>query len=928
MAKVVIAELDIDITALLKSTSDLKKEIDALKNTQKDLAASGDKSSEAFVQNEAVLKSLNSAYASNVKVIQESGQATKTQADQAQLLNLALTQEATSIAEARQQNQMLNKLRNETNVTTVEGKAQLEALNKKLDENNAFIKNNSDAYAQQKINIGNYSSITKDLSGILQSQGGIFNSVRTQVEGFRSSVSGSVDTVKSIHSSVVSATSGLIGFKTAQETSAAVSKGASAANVALATTTEGVAAAEGTATVATGAFGTVLGAVLFPITAIIAVGLLLYNIFKDFGPIINPIKDSFKALGSVFTVLKSAIFDLVTGAKSLSEIFSSLGSEIADTAKETYKLEAAQRSLTKAMNAQELASARTSTKVKELILQSKDLSKTTKEREALLTKAQQLEEGEFQNRLKLYKQEKEIAIAKLTQGRQISDEDIARIRTGDFEYAQSLTKKKNLNKEELENLRQVLIKRESLLQEDNQIQEKAQNYKNKIIEKGQAAAEKALEKEQQAAEKAQAKSIENQNKAIEAELAKSNQEIELFKAQQGFKAKSNEDQYKFNKALYEKESADLKLQYDKGKISKLQYETEKLNLTNQYAKANADIIISEGQREIEMIRANSKISIDERLKAEMDFAALRLEQGLINEQQYQDEVTRLQNDSQKLRDDKRLADQQAEKEKKLLDLENERANNQLNFETDVELQKQQNEIKLQNELEQAQKTGANTTLIKDKYANINKALDKSVEDAKIQGAINTFGQIASLLGEQSTIGKAFALAQTTLSGYQAVMNAYTTAQKSPITVLNPAYPYIQAGLAGAFSAVQVAKIAGAKFEQGGIVEIGGKRHSAGGTKFYGEDGTMFEAEAGEGIGILNRNAFASFMDFNNSNGTGSSRGGFFQGGGIITQGVRPETLNIDSVVDAIASMPAPVVAVEEIQTVGNRYTQVVSGANL
>ena len=312
----------------------------------------------------------------------------------------------------------------------------------------------------------------------------------------------------------------------------------------------------------------------------------------------------------------------------------------------------------------------------------------------------------------------------------------------------------------------------------------------------------------------------------------------------------------------------------------------------------------------------------------MDFAALRLQQGLINEQQYQDEITKLQNDAQKLRDDKKLADQQAEQEKKLLDLENQRANDQLNFETDIELQKQQNEIKLQQELEQAQKTGANTTLIKEKYANINKALDKSVEDAKIQGAINTFGQISNLLGQQSTIGKAFALAQTTLSGYQAVMNAYTTAQKSPITVLNPAYPYIQAGLAGAFSAVQVAKIAGAKFEQGGIVEIGGKRHSAGGTKFYGEDGTMFEAEAGEGIGILNRNAFASFMDFNNSHLGGASRGGFFQGGGIITQGVRPETLNIDSVVDAIASMPAPVVAVEEIQTVGNRYTQVVSGANL
>ena len=59
MAKVVIAELELDITALLKSTSDLKKEIDALKNTQKDLAASGQSTSEAFIQNEAVLKTLN-----------------------------------------------------------------------------------------------------------------------------------------------------------------------------------------------------------------------------------------------------------------------------------------------------------------------------------------------------------------------------------------------------------------------------------------------------------------------------------------------------------------------------------------------------------------------------------------------------------------------------------------------------------------------------------------------------------------------------------------------------------------------------------------------------------------------------------------------------------------------------------------------------
>ena len=132
----------------------------------------------------------------------------------------------------------------------------------------------------------------------------------------------------------------------------------------------------------------------------------------------------------------------------------------------------------------------------------------------------------------------------------------------------------------------------------------------------------------------------------------------------------------------------------------------------------------------------------------------------------------------------------------------------------------------------------------------------------------------------------------------------------------------------ATTARSVAQINGAKFEKGGIQEIGGKRHSAGGTKFWGEDGTQFEAEAGEGIGILNRNAFASFMDFNNSHSGGRSSGGFFAGGGIITQGVKPDTMNLNAITEAIASMPAPVVAVEEIQSVGSRYTKVVNGANL
>ena len=59
MPKIKIAELDINTDALLKATSELKKEIDALKKQQKDLQKNGESSSKQFVQTAAKLNALN-----------------------------------------------------------------------------------------------------------------------------------------------------------------------------------------------------------------------------------------------------------------------------------------------------------------------------------------------------------------------------------------------------------------------------------------------------------------------------------------------------------------------------------------------------------------------------------------------------------------------------------------------------------------------------------------------------------------------------------------------------------------------------------------------------------------------------------------------------------------------------------------------------
>jgi hypothetical protein len=85
--------------------------------------------------------------------------------------------------------------------------------------------------------------------------------------------------------------------------------------------------------------------------------------------------------------------------------------------------------------------------------------------------------------------------------------------------------------------------------------------------------------------------------------------------------------------------------------------------------------------------------------------------------------------------------------------------------------------------------------------------EEAVGNAKVDIALKTSELIRQIAGEDSKVGKGLAIAQATISGIEGVQNAFTTANKSPITVGFPAYPFIQAGLAGAFSLLQIKKIA-------------------------------------------------------------------------------------------------------------------------
>jgi len=96
--------------------------------------------------------------------------------------------------------------------------------------------------------------------------------------------------------------------------------------------------------------------------------------------------------------------------------------------------------------------------------------------------------------------------------------------------------------------------------------------------------------------------------------------------------------------------------------------------------------------------------------------------------------------------------------------------------------------------------------IDDKAKEDAKQKEQALLSAKLAFAQQGLSLVSEIAGKGSKIGKAVAVAQATISGIEGVQNAYTTAQKSPITVGFPAYPVVQASLAGVFAALQIRKI--------------------------------------------------------------------------------------------------------------------------
>ena len=339
---------------------------------------------------------------------------------------------------------------------------------------------------------------------------------------------------------------------------------------------------------------------------------------------------------------------------------------------------------------------------------------------------------------------------------------------------------------------------------------------------------------------------------------------------------------------------------------------------------------------------NEKAYVEESLKLER----YRLEQGLISQQEFANREQAFQLGVLQLEQQMREEQDRAEKERKALDEANLRELQMANITNEYELRQATLDAQYAQEIAAAEKIGADTALIQSKYEKAKEDNTRARVNAELTMTAGLAGQMSTLLGEESAIGKAFGVVQATINTYIGATKAL--AQGGILGIA-------QAAIVIAFGMKQVASIAKQKepetkvssvkkYAKGG--QIFGKSHAQGGVTFRGDNGQVFEAEGGENVYIMKKsasaeiNALSAINEAHGGNSFGTSGLYKFADGGMAasiseanrmvrqSDNVRLSSESINQlagvVIDAVMSMPNPVVSVQDINA-GQNDVAVVKG---
>lgn len=340
---------------------------------------------------------------------------------------------------------------------------------------------------------------------------------------------------------------------------------------------------------------------------------------------------------------------------------------------------------------------------------------------------------------------------------------------------------------------------------------------------------------------------------------------------------------------------------------------------------------------------NEKAYVEESLKLEK----YRLEQGLITKQEYANKETEFNLGIRQLEMQRQEEQDALMREREATDAANLHELKMMEVTNEFDMRQMQLDAQYEQEMAAAEKIGADTALIQAKYEKAKEENTRARINAELTMTAGLAGQMSSLLGEQSAIGKAFAVVQATINTYLGATKALAT---------GGIFGIAQAAIVIAFGMKQVATIAKQKdpdtkvntsvkkYAKGG--QIYGRSHAQGGVTFRGDNGQVFEAEGGENVYIMKKtasaeiNALSALNEAHGGNSFGTSGLYKFADGGMVaglseanrvvkqagSMKLSNESINqlAGVVIDAVMSMPNPVVSVQDINN-GQNDVSVVQG---
>jgi hypothetical protein len=934
--KIKLFELDLGTDAVVAKSAELKKEITQAREELDKLKKSGEGNSESAIKLEASLKKLSSEYTSNQKVLQALVTANGKAIPVAEKVNVLLNEEINTRAKAKSAITELNKIKDQLNVNVKEEAELMDKLNRKIDENTNFLRKTGSEEDKRILNIGRYKE------GVMEA---------IQETGFYSAELSGLQRVYQTGTSVISPFTDAISENwKSMRNSATATEGAAQAQKGLA----------GATNIGTGAMRIFALAVAATGIGLIVIAIaLLIGYFRTFDPLVDKIEQGFAAFGAVIRVVQQTIVAFISNLKSVGDLFTKLGKffsdpigslkelgkEMQNAARDAAALKEAQQDLADQQAIQSVNNKKQEGEIARLILQSKDRTKSEQERIALLAKAEKLNEDLFKKNAALADEEYRQAVESARLKGALNEEEIAQLQKRGVEYAYQLLNLGKITQEEVDLITKAEEAKIEIYNQSTAQQEKIINRQNALIEKAEAAAEERRKK----AEEARKKALSDASALAKAEL-------DLFLSQQGVRAKTLAEEVKLAEQVRDKKLKIAQAEFNasaKSKADELKLLTDQNNAKNEFLDKQAQLVVDNANRELQAyIDANqSKIDsqkffsdivlqeeqrrLDGILEQQLNFERIRFEQGIISETQYQDAIKAIRDDYQLRQDENNTARAEAEKEKQAIDLENQRAYEDLVFQDNLAIQLGRLEQDRLQEVAAAEKTGADIDKINKKYQGAKDKLERDGRIAQIDNARQAIGEIGQLTSAFFGENKQLSTALASVDMFLAIQKAYLSQliPGDPTSVVRAQFAAIKAG---AFGLANVMKVSGVKFAKGDVLE--GPSHSNGGIPFTVNGVPGFEAEGGEAI--INKKSttmFRPLLSWINQLGGGKK----FAGGGIPTSFGISSSLGSTSssgmlfdydmlagkIAEANKQLPPPSLGLDYFHSENQKYIDTVNGAS-